>query len=166
MNIERVVRDQEEEATFEDESKEEISENDKQKSVWFDKILLLVENVRKVSLELILSLGNILSLDEMMIRFRGRSIETHRIKNKPIGERYKFFVLVTSYGFVINFTPDGRSAEKRAEQEYNKNKSIGKIESMILFVTSVLDEIKERRMNRLRAMQERKTRSQKDDTFS
>ena len=34
VNIERVVRDQEEEATFEDESKEEISEDDKQKSVW------------------------------------------------------------------------------------------------------------------------------------
>ena len=36
---------------------------------------------------------------------------------------------------------------------------------MILFVTNVLNEIKERRLKRLREMQGRKTRSQNDDNF-
>jgi len=36
-----------------------------------------------------------LSLNEMMIQFVGRCWETHRIKNKPIGEGFKFFVLAT-----------------------------------------------------------------------
>ena len=63
----------------------------------------------------------LLSLDEMMIRFVGRCRETHNIKNKPIGEGFKFFVLATMMGFVVNFTPDGRIAEKKGEQEYEQN---------------------------------------------
>ena len=166
LQIERVVRDQEEDAEEKKVSEEEVvDENEKKKVVWFDKIEPLVENVRKVSQKLILSLGTVLSLDEMMIRFQGRSLETHRLRNKPINEGYKFFVLATTNGFVVNFTPDGRTAEKKAQQEYELNKSIGKKESMILFVTSVLDRIRENRLQRLRASQERKTRSQQDDLF-
>eukprot|EP00957_Ditylum_brightwellii_P016009 1206295-Ditylum_brightwellii.AAC.1 len=37
-------------------------------------------------------------------------METHRMKNKPIGEGYKFFALTTTNGFIANFTPDGRRA--------------------------------------------------------
>eukprot|EP00957_Ditylum_brightwellii_P000678 53432-Ditylum_brightwellii.AAC.1 len=48
----------------------------------------------------------------MMIRFSGRSSKTHRIKNKPIGEGFKFFALTTSQGFVANYTSDGRTAFK------------------------------------------------------
>ena len=65
-----------------------------------------------VSYDLVWILGSILSLDEMIIRFKGSSMETHRINNKPIVEGYKFFVLATKNGFVLNFTPDGRAAEK------------------------------------------------------
>ena len=85
----------------------------------------------------------------MMIRFMGRSKETHRIKNKPIGEGFKFFVLATSDGFVVNFTPDGRSAAKNNELEYEEDKSLGKIESMILHVLSVIDRLKEKQKKRI-----------------
>ena len=86
-----------------------------------------------------MSLELLYPLEEMMIRFSGRSKETHRIKNKPIGEGYKFFVLTTNTGFVINFTPDGRTAATTGEQEYSLDKKIGKIESMILFVVGVIE---------------------------
>jgi len=46
-------------------------------------------------MELIYTLGTHLALDEQMIRFMGRSLETHRMKNKPIKEGFKFFVLAT-----------------------------------------------------------------------
>jgi len=63
-----------------------------------------------------------LSLDEMMVRFMGRSLETHRLKNKSIGEGFNFFVLSTVEGFVVKFTPDGRTATKTGTQEYSADK--------------------------------------------
>lgn len=51
----------------------------------------LINHLRTVSLSLIYVLGTFLSLDEMMIRFFGCSIETHRMKNKPIKEGFNFF---------------------------------------------------------------------------
>ena len=90
-----------------------LSKKSKGKTVWFQKMKVLIDHVRKVNFFLIYHLGTILSLDEMMIRFTGRSLETHRIKNKPIKEGFKFFVLATIEGFIVNFTPDGRSAEKK-----------------------------------------------------
>ena len=36
-----------------------------------------------------------LAIDEMMIRFLGRSAETHRMKNKPIDQGYKIYALPT-----------------------------------------------------------------------
>ena len=52
----------------------------------YEKVEPLVNNVRERSMNLIFTLGTILAPDEMMIRFMGRSHETHRIKNKPIKE--------------------------------------------------------------------------------
>eukprot|EP00957_Ditylum_brightwellii_P141884 10809171-Ditylum_brightwellii.AAC.1 len=78
----------------------------------------------------------------MMIQFSGRSNKTHRIKNKPIGEGYKFFALSTSQVFLINFTPDGRSAAKSYRQEYATNKYKGKIESMIEFIMNVINKFR------------------------
>eukprot|EP00957_Ditylum_brightwellii_P035533 2693917-Ditylum_brightwellii.AAC.1 len=74
-----------------------------------------------------------------MIRFSGRSNETHHMKNKPIQEGYKFFALTKTEGFLFNFTPDRRSAAKSGRQKYEVNKTQGKIESMVIFVTSVID---------------------------
>ena len=75
----------------------------------------------------------------MMIQFMGKSLETHRMKNKPIKEGYKFFVLSTINGFIVNFTPDGRTAARKENQEYENVKNKGKIESMILFVCGIID---------------------------
>ena len=85
----------------------------------------------------------------MIIRFGGRSNETQGIKNNPIGEGYKFFVLSTVNGFVVNFTPDGRSAAKNDGQEYSvSNKLNGKTETMILHLLSIIDKFKKKQMKR------------------
>eukprot|EP00957_Ditylum_brightwellii_P196498 14972069-Ditylum_brightwellii.AAC.1 len=62
-------------------------------------------------------LGTFLSLDEMMMRFGGRSLETRHMKNKPIGESYKFFCLATKERYIINSTPNGRTAAESQTQE-------------------------------------------------
>eukprot|EP00957_Ditylum_brightwellii_P021033 1585100-Ditylum_brightwellii.AAC.1 len=73
------------------------------------------------------------------LRKKGRSNETHHTKSKPIWEDYKFFALTTTEGFLVNFTPDGSSAAKSGRQEYEVDKTQGKIEVMVIFVTSVID---------------------------
>ena len=110
----------------------------------------MIDHVRSVSQAMIFTLGTILSLDEMMIRFFGRSLETHRMKNKPIREGYKLFVLATKNGYVVNFTPDGRSATVRGEQEYENDKSKGKIESMIMYILSVISDLKDVQQNQMK----------------
>eukprot|EP00957_Ditylum_brightwellii_P045962 3486569-Ditylum_brightwellii.AAC.1 len=64
----------------------------------------------------------------MMIQFSGRSNETHCIKNKPIWGGYMFFALTTTEGFLVNFTPDGRSAAKSGRHEYEVDKTQGQSE--------------------------------------
>eukprot|EP00957_Ditylum_brightwellii_P189496 14423935-Ditylum_brightwellii.AAC.1 len=53
-----------------------------------------------------------------MVRFSGWSMETHRIKDKPIGKGCKLFNFFTTAGYVFNFTPDVRIAAKSQQQEY------------------------------------------------
>eukprot|EP00957_Ditylum_brightwellii_P085575 6509184-Ditylum_brightwellii.AAC.1 len=84
-----------------------------------------------------------------MSRFGGRSFETHQIKNKHIGEGYKFFLCTTLQGLVANFTPDERTASKSGRQESSVNSSDGKIEPMILFITSVIDNFCEKQNKKL-----------------
>ena len=149
--IERVQREQEEDDN-EDEIFDDggaIDQNRTKQSVWFNKLEPFINHFRQVSESLIFTLGTKLSFDEMMIRFMGRSNETHRVKNKPIGEGFKFFVLPTSDGFVVNFTSDGRSTAKNNELEYEENKSLGKIECMIIHVLSVVDRLKEKQKKRI-----------------
>jgi hypothetical protein len=52
---------------------------------WFAKVGPLFDHVRKVCKDLITP-GSLVSIDEMMVRFFGRSANTFRIKNKPISE--------------------------------------------------------------------------------
>lgn len=50
-----------------------------------------------------------LSIDDVMVKFEGRSAETHRLKNNPVSQGYKIFSLADSQsGFICSFTPDGR----------------------------------------------------------
>eukprot|EP00957_Ditylum_brightwellii_P182829 13926703-Ditylum_brightwellii.AAC.1 len=77
-------------------SVDEDKEHPQKKHVWYYKIEAFINHVREINFDLIHILGTCLSLDEMMIRFSGRSCETHQIRNKPLGEGYKFFALTTS----------------------------------------------------------------------
>ena len=93
-------------------------------------------------------LGSYLAIDEMMIKYSGRSKETIRIKNKPIKEGFKLFVLATYQGYVVNFTPEGRFASNSDSNEYNITG--GKIESMITFLSSVVTSLKNKQETRIK----------------
>eukprot|EP00957_Ditylum_brightwellii_P042194 3195742-Ditylum_brightwellii.AAC.1 len=67
-------------------------------------------------------------------------LETHCIRNKPIREGYKLFALSTTMGFAVNSTPDGKTAAKSKQQKYKTLQS-GKIESMILYVVSIISHL-------------------------
>ena len=60
-------------------------------------------------------------------------------------------VLATNRGFVPYFTPDGRTAEKQGEQEYEKCESEknGKIYTMVMHLTDVIEKFRIRQLNRL-----------------
>ena len=70
--------------------KNEKEDESNKKPIWFDKLKVLIDHVCDVSFDLIHTLGSSLSLDEMMICFKGKSLETHRIKKQPIKEGFKF----------------------------------------------------------------------------
>ena len=72
------------------------------------------------------------------------------MKNKPIKEGYKLFVLNTKNGYVVNFTPDGRTAATKDRQEYEVDKRMGKIETMVLFLLSVIERKKNEQLERVR----------------
>ena len=112
---------------------------------WFEKLKPLVDHVWELSFDLIYVLGTILSLDEIMICFMRRSSQTHWIKGEPIGEEFKLFVLAINNGFAVNFTPDGRTAAKKHEQEYSTaEKKNGKIESILMFIVEIVDQFRKR----------------------
>ena len=86
QSVERVQREQDiMQSDFDigDEDEEQQEEKQIEKQLWYHKVKPVVEHMRQKSLDLIYILGTYLALDEMMIRFCGRSEETHRIKNKP-----------------------------------------------------------------------------------
>eukprot|EP00957_Ditylum_brightwellii_P041033 3107325-Ditylum_brightwellii.AAC.1 len=62
----------------------------------------------------------------------GRSLETHHMKNSPIGEGYKFFCLVTKKGYIINFTLNGRTAAKLQQEEYKEDKKFTLLQSCVI----------------------------------
>ena len=91
-----------------------------------------------------------------MIRFMGQSLHTHWIKNKPIEEGFKFFVLTTKTWFIFIFTPNGRTASKENTQEYSTDdEQIGKIESMMLHITSIIDILLSNTKAESKALQDR-----------
>ena len=56
-----------------------------------------------------------LSVDEMMSRFKGRSAETYRMKQKPIACGYKFFAICcATTGFVWHLIPHGRVSNNKS----------------------------------------------------
>ena len=112
-------------------------------TLWFDKIAPLLTIFRTVSLSLIVQFGTYIAIDEMMIRFFGRSHFTHRMKNKPVKEGYKWFVMADSKtSYVYNITPDGRTAGNngRGADEVVIEEGDGKILSCIKHLVQPLVE--------------------------
>ena len=121
--------------------------DERKKNVWFKKLAPIVEHFRNTSSSLVFTLGLNLAVDEMIIWFHGRSSKMHQIKNKPIGEGYKFFVASDTDGYCLNCTPDGRTAAKTNELEYEKDWSMGKTKSMILHLLQCISSLKEKQIN-------------------
>jgi Transposase IS4 len=95
---------------------------------WFAKVAPFMEHVIKVSKRLYRHPGFALSIHEMMRQFKGRTIQTHRMKGKPTKEGYKFFALCcATTGFVYDFFPDGRR-ERSTIAENVRNLVYEKIE--------------------------------------
>lgn len=71
-----------------------------------------------------------------MQRFKGRSTETYRMKNKPVKEGFKFWGLCDSKtGYLVNFTPCGRTASAFDEYPLHLN---SKILSFVIFLLQPL----------------------------
>ena len=102
--------------------------------VWFTKIKPFIDHARNFFESLLIRPGLAARIDEMMIHFAGCSVETHRMKSKPIDQGYKMFVMCDSItGYVCYFTPDGRVAGDKGPNEYsNTNSEGGKLYHMIL----------------------------------
>ena len=118
------------------------------KILWYHKIQTFVDHVRHVSQSFVFQLGTYLAIDEMMIKYYGRSKETIYIKNKSIKEGFKLFVLARCNGYVVNFTPEGRFASNIDSNEYTITG--GKIESMITFLSSVVTSLKNKQDQRIK----------------
>ena len=73
---------------------------------FFDKLEPLLSHVRDTSKRLYTPSSNV-SVDEMMIRFSGRSAHTIRMKNKPVPEGYKVLALCDA-GYTYAFLPESR----------------------------------------------------------
>jgi hypothetical protein len=99
--------EEEEEGVTDNEELEDVPvENDTR---WYSKVGKFLDFIGEVSRKLCLRPGSVVSIDEMMKLFKGRSGQTHRMKNKPIKEGYKFFSLCDAKtGYVFAMLPDGR----------------------------------------------------------
>jgi hypothetical protein len=97
-----------EEEALADREDEEDEEEDIDKR-WFAKAAPLVDHLNAASKRVCRHPGFTCAIDEQMKKFKGRSSQTHRMKNKPIKEGFKFFALCdTGTGFVFHSNPDGR----------------------------------------------------------
>jgi Transposase IS4 len=103
----------------EDEEEEEDDDDDEEEDAdpavqrWFHKVEVLLRHVNVTSKRICRHPGSFLSIDEMMKKYKGRSNQTHKMKNKPIKEGYKFFAICCSQtGFVFDFFVDGRQDDR------------------------------------------------------
>jgi len=119
-----------------DEEQELEIESIQTKNVWFSKAQQFVDHTRNVSSSMLLRPGTAVCIDEMMVRFKGRSSETYRIKNKPVNQGYKLFAMCDSNtGYVCYFTPDGRIANKNGTNEFSQaNAEGGKLYHMFMLL--------------------------------
>ena len=108
-NAECGVEEDAEEADVSGEELEDCNIERDVDEVWYAKAKKMLDQLVKVSKKICLHPSFALAIDEMMKRFKGRSAQTLRIKNKPIKEGYKFFSICCALtGFVYDIIPDGQ----------------------------------------------------------
>jgi hypothetical protein len=78
-------------------------ETPKKRQLWHGKVDPILEQLRKSSQAYCVPSTNI-SIDEAMIRCTGRSKDTYKMPNKPIGRGFKFHCLA-DHGYVWDFHP-------------------------------------------------------------
>ncbi|CAG8819563.1 8437_t:CDS:1, partial [Cetraspora pellucida] len=101
--------------------------------LWYSKVEPLALHIRNVSKLIYLPKSQV-SIDEMVIRFRGRSEHTVRIKNKPTPEGYKIISLCDSgYTYYFIFTSCIES-----NSEINSIPNINKIGWLVYHLISQL----------------------------
>jgi hypothetical protein len=89
--------------SFRDDDVEPVDER------WYAKAAPRIDHVNKTSQQITKWLGDTLSIDEMMKLFKGRSIQTFRMKNKPVKQGFKFWAIADSKtGFIYKFIPASR----------------------------------------------------------
>jgi len=82
-----------------DDAEDEVHDAPGDDAVWFSKIKHMLDLITTTTTTLVTPSSNV-SIDEMMIRFVGRSVHTMVIKSKPIPRGYKAYSLCTSDGIV------------------------------------------------------------------
>jgi Transposase IS4 len=88
---------------------------------YFEKLEPLLSHIRDVSKQLYTPASNV-SVDEMMVRFSGKSVHTIRIKNKPIPEGFKILSLCES-GYTFTFLPTSRVSPSDVEKVNGLNQT-------------------------------------------
>ena len=117
-SITRDMQEQEELDGENDDSSDEEEEDDlfeeEEAKKWYLKVEPFLNHVNEVSQKYCLNPGFCVSIDKQMKKFKGRSSQTVRMKNKPIKEGFKFFALCdATTGFVYAFKPSGRLEENK-----------------------------------------------------
>lgn len=69
-----------------------ISDIEEEHIFWYSKLEPLASHVKTISESIYIPSSNVV-IDEMIVRFCGRSAHTFRIKNKPTPEGYKIIAL-------------------------------------------------------------------------
>jgi hypothetical protein len=100
---------------------------------YYAKVEPLLSHVRNISKLLYIPSSNI-SIDEMMVRFSGHSIDTTWIKNKPIPEGFKIFALC-DHGYTYTFLPTSRIHQN---EEVQKVDGITYTGSVVLYLAHQL----------------------------
>src|SRR6184192_3270521 len=94
-----------------------ISKPEVNNSSYYAKMEPLLSHIRETSKKLYIPSVNV-SVDEMMVRFSGRSVHTIRIRGKPTPEGYKIFALC-DHGYTYTFLPSSRVKKNEEVEEVN-----------------------------------------------
>lgn len=107
--VEEAVQDRADDEEEFDQDDDNNNPNQEADMRWYVKAAPIVDHMNAVSKKVCRHPSFACSVDEMMKLFKGRSKQTHRMKNKPIKEGYKFYAMCdTKNGFIWHCNPDGR----------------------------------------------------------